>query len=324
MSNADAERLRLVRALFPELAARVDTAYLSFADHSIAGENRRAGFDAWLDNQVSSVLPGAASLTIDDGALAARFDRAFVAARTAAKLLSIEVPEVEAFVEAGVDLSRLAEALKADPSLVPVPAPYDLGAHRWIEAFAAPMMPRLLIAEDAAREFQSLDVAPDPASPTVQVRAGRGNTGGSDTGGGNTRGNNTGSGNTGAGNTGASNTGASNTGASNTGAGNSGDRKAVRWTLRLIPAGTAPALMGLSFAHGPHVSLPEILMLQLMRASAGETPLDATSFTWLAGSLAQGKLAARHVYDATEDAIRITCREVVSQGPHLGARPPIG
>jgi hypothetical protein len=67
-----------------------------------------------------------------------------------------------------------------------------------------------------------------------------------------------------------------------------------------------------------------MLMLQLSRVVAGEPLVDATSFTWLAGVLAGGKLAARHVYDEAEDTVRITCREVVSQGPHLGARPPVG
>lgn len=96
------------------------------------------------------------------------------------------------------------------------------------------------------------------------------------------------------------------------------------WVLRLVPAGQRPATLGLGFVHGPHAALPEMLMLQLMRAERGEAPVDAESFTWLAGSLADGRLAARHVYDASERTVRITCREVGSQGPHLGARPPVG
>ena len=65
---------------------------------------------------------------------------------------------------------------------------------------------------------------------------------------------------------------------------------AVHWTLRLVPADDGPPLLGLSFAQGPHVTLPEMLMLQLSRVSAGEPPVDATSFTWLAGPIAQGRL----------------------------------
>lgn len=97
----------------------------------------------------------------------------------------------------------------------------------------------------------------------------------------------------------------------------------VRWSLRLIPAGPAPALLGLNYEHGPHVSLPEMLMLQLMRIESGEEPLDQASFTWIAGGLSAGKLAARHVYDAADLAVRVSCREIGNQGPHLGARTPI-
>jgi len=68
-------------------------------------------------------------------------------------------------------------------------------------------------------------------------------------------------------------------------------------------------------------------MLQLTRAAAGEAPLDGgaggASFTWLAGELAGGGLAARHVWDASEGAIRVSSREIGSQGPHLGARTSI-
>ncbi len=255
-----------MRALFPDITEAVDAAYASFA-----GEPQQAGFDEWLDQQVDEVLPGPASLTIQDSEAAARFDAAFVAAKTAAGLLHATVPEIEAFAEAGVDLDRLAAAMSADATLTPVPAPHGLGANKWIEAFDSLDSPKLVIAEDAAREFASLDLAPAPSSRVVKVGRGAG--------------------------------------------------PAVQWTLRLIPSAPGPSLLGLSFAHGPHVTLSEMLMLQLMRHSVGEPPLDATSFTWLAGSLAQGRLAARHVYDATERAIRITCREVVSQGPHLGARP---
>ncbi|MFD5600870.1 hypothetical protein ACFWHR_12540 [Leucobacter sp. NPDC058333] len=95
------------------------------------------------------------------------------------------------------------------------------------------------------------------------------------------------------------------------------------WTLRLVPAGERPPVLGLGFAHGPHVTLPEMLMLQLMRVASGVAPVDSASFTWLDGALAEGRLAARHVYDESELAIRITCREIGNQGPHLGARTPL-
>ena len=98
----------------------------------------------------------------------------------------------------------------------------------------------------------------------------------------------------------------------------------VTWTLRLVPAAERPPVLGLGFSHGPHVTLPEILMLQLMLIVDGAPPIDTASFTWLEGALSGGRLAARHVYDESERAIRITCREIGNQGPHLGARTPIG
>ncbi|MDI6023219.1 hypothetical protein QBL02_06635 [Leucobacter sp. UT-8R-CII-1-4] len=267
------DRVALMRALFPGIAKNVDAAYSQFA-----GEREDVKLDHWLDRQAARVLPGAATLVVDDAAIAARFDTAFAKARAAAALLGLDVPEIESFEAAGVDLEGLADAIVEDPTLVPVVAPHGLGEQRWVNAYARLGKPSLLISDEASKEFELLDSVQQPAPPTIRLV---------DT-------------------------------------ANESTRQTVTWTLRLIPAAAAPPLLGLSFANGPHVGLSEMLMLQLMRAVAGEPPLDATTFTWLAGVLAAGRLAARHVYDASEDTIRITCREVVSQGPHLGARPPIG
>lgn len=266
------DRVALMRALFPGIAQNVDAAYTQFA-----GEREDVKLDHWLDRQAARVLPGAATLVVDDAAIAARFDAAFIEARAAATLLDVDVPEIESFAAAGVDLQRLANAMAEDPTLVPVVAPHGLGQHRWVNAYARLGTPSLLISDEASKEFELLDSVQQPAPPTIRLV---------DT-------------------------------------TNESARQTVTWTLRLVPAAAAPPLLGLSFANGPHVSLSEILMLQLMRAVAGEPLIDATTFTWLAGVLAGGRLAARHVYDASEDTIRITCREVVSQGPHLGARPPV-
>ena len=265
-------RVELMRALFPDLADRVDAAYEAFA-----GERPEAAFDDWVDARAAEVLPSAARLSVEDAAVAERFDRAFASAHVVAELLGVPAPEIEAFAEAGVDLEQLAAGLVSDPTLVPVAAPHGLGSAVWHEAFEAFGGPALLVADEAEREFEALDAASLTGVPFVALSDRIGGAGG-----------------------------------------------AVHWTLRLVPSGDGPPLLGLSFAQGPHVTLPEMLMLQLSRVSAGEPPVDGTSFTWLAGALAQGRLAARHVYDAAEDTVRITCREVVSQGPHLGARPPIG
>lgn len=272
------EQLRLVRALFPSLAGEIDAA--------AAPADAGAAFDSWLDRQAGALLAGAAFATLEDPALAERFDSAFARARAAAALLEVELPEPEAFAAAGADLGHLGGLLSGREDLVPVPAPYGLGSERWRAAFAraAAAHPEVLtpeagdsplvLAADAERGFAALDRIPETAGalPVVGQRAGVGTV--------------------------------------------------LRWTIRLVPGASAPSTLGLGFAHGPHVSLPELLMLQLMRIAAGEPPVDSGTFTWLAGPLADGKLAARHVYDAGERVIRITCREIGNQGPHLGARVP--
>lgn len=100
--------------------------------------------------------------------------------------------------------------------------------------------------------------------------------------------------------------------------------KDLRWTLRLVPAAETPSLIGLSHAHGPHPTLPELLMLQLGLVAASEPLIDTRSLTWASGTLSGGKFAARVLFDETERSVRVNTRETGNQGPHLGARPPIG
>lgn len=281
VSQAD-EQLGLVRALYPGLADRYDRAA---AAHT--GEQAGADFDAWLDREAGALHAGAAFGAIADPAVSLRLTTAFSAARAAAALADLTVPEPEAFAAAGLDLSRLGALLAEHPDVVPVPAPYGVGAAGWRAAFgrAAAAHPEVLggesgasplvLASEAERGFAALDRIPESAGsvPLVTQPA--------------------------------------------------ADGRVLRWTLRLVPAASAPAVLGLGFAHGPHASLPEMLMLQLMRITSGEEPVDTGTFTWLAGSVEDGRLAARHVYDAGERVIRITCREVGNQGPHLGTRPPL-
>lgn len=278
MTAADTgDRTRLMRGLFPELAAELDGA---LAANGGAADD----FDAWLDGETARLRAttiGAAAYTeVLDVAQRERFERAFAAASAVAAWLDLALPQPEAFAHAGVAFSGLGAVLAADPTLLPVPAPHGLGMAGWRRLFEraaaddGPLSHRdggspLVLASEAEREFTSLDRA---AAGVPVVR----------------------------------------------------DSGGVDWTLRLVPAGLAPAVLGLSFEHGPHATLPEMLMLQLMRAVAGEPLVDARSFTWLAGTLSDGRLAARHVYDAAEHSVRINCREVGNQGPHLGARPPIG
>ncbi|QYM76087.1 hypothetical protein [Leucobacter luti] len=281
-TSTTAEQLRLVRTLFPDLAASYDAAAAANA------EDASAKFDDWLDREAGAIHAGAAFGSGTDPEVTRRWEASFHAARIVADLADTVLPEPEAFAAAGADLSRLGTLLAQRPDLVAVPAPYGMGAEHWRRTFvrAALEYPGVLggesegsplvLATDAERGFAALDRIPESAGSPPIVAQRR------------------------------------------------DDGRSLWWTLRLIPAGSAPSVLGLSFAQGPHVSLPEMLMLQLMRITEQLEPVDTGTFTWLAGSIADGRLAARHVYDAGERVIRITCREVGNQGPHLGARPPQG
>lgn len=97
----------------------------------------------------------------------------------------------------------------------------------------------------------------------------------------------------------------------------------TRWALAALPAASAPPELGQNHRHGPHPRLPEMLTLQLMRALDGGSFVDRSTFTWIAGRLGEGRLAARHVYDEYEHSIRVSTREWAQQGPHQGARHPL-
>lgn len=98
----------------------------------------------------------------------------------------------------------------------------------------------------------------------------------------------------------------------------------VRWTLRVISAAPSPPRTGMNHAIGPHPTVAEMFMLQLMLLAQGLPPVDERSFTWLHGTIEGGRFAARSLFDAHERSIRVHTREVGNQGPHLGARPPRG
>ena len=241
--------------------------------------------DAQLDAGAAALLPHAAFADVAEPEGAHRAERNFAAARLAAGWLGIAVPEPESFAAAGVDLARLGTALAADPALTAVPAPFGLGPERWVEAFG-----RAADEMASAGAGASLERDAEGASPLVLATEAQRDFAILDT------------------------------VPPSAPAVADGD---ARWALRLVPAGERPPVLGLAYAHGSHVAMPEMLMLQLMRAAAGLSLVDAASFTWLEGAVAGGRLAARHVYDLSERAIRITCREPGNQGPHLGARTPI-
>lgn len=100
--------------------------------------------------------------------------------------------------------------------------------------------------------------------------------------------------------------------------------ESIRWTLRLIPASPVPARVNMNHVVGPHPTLPEMLMLQLMLLAMNGDVVDRNSFTWLHGVISDGRFAARHFFDAAQRSVGVNTREIGSQGPHLGVRPPIG
>lgn len=265
--------------------------YPALAERYAAGAGAEpsssARFDAWLDTEAGALHAGAAFGGQGDAAVTERFGDAFRAAQRVAAVIGVAVPEPEAFAAAGVDLLHLGHLLGAQPELTPVPAPYGLGASRWHAAFA----------EAAQRHPEVLAAGPAVTPLVLGAEAARGFAE------------------------------LDRIPESAIALPSVAQRDAaggtLRWTLRLVPAGSTPSVLGLGFAHGPHVSLPEMLMLQLMRITGGEEPVDTGTFTWLAGTVEGGRLAARHVYDAGDQVIRITCREIGNQGPHLGARPPL-
>ncbi len=94
----------------------------------------------------------------------------------------------------------------------------------------------------------------------------------------------------------------------------------VVWTLRWVPAGDGPDDRGEPYRTAAHVTLPEMLVLQAVRARLGLSLVDTASFTWLQGDLPEPGLAARHTFDVRSSTIRISTRTRTDRGQHVGAR----
>ncbi|MHA3683235.1 hypothetical protein ACXR2T_11930 [Leucobacter sp. HY1910] len=285
------QRTALMRGLFPVLARDLDAVF-DAPRHGGPGETGAAAdFETQLGAEVHQFQQRHAALAwhsvTDTGARTQVLD-AFKAAREALRGSSIELPAPESFA-ALVSFDRVTELLGADAEagagMAVVPAPHGLGIEGWRDLF------RLV----AQRQPHRLN----PSEPLIVSSEAEREFERLD---------------------GVCAVGAEGLTAV---AGTAGPDSGVQWSLRLVPAAPAPALLGLNFEHGPHVTLPEMLMLQLMRITTGDEPLDQASFTWIAGELAAGKLAARHVYDVADRAVRVSCREIGNQGPHLGARTPV-
>lgn len=283
------DELKLAQLLFPDLVRNVQAALDANGD----GAGQATAAEATLAHAVqqlkSSSLGHAGFDAFEvpghhSGTGAAVAD-AFDEVRRIMTWIGGSVPEPEAFLAAGVDASKLAIALSSDADLAIVPAPHGIGASGWRSLYRG-----------AARQPGSPLSLAEPlvlAEEIAQSFATLDDV-------------------------------PDDVPTVASGESSEGTSGEVRWTLRLIPAGATPAVLGLSHLHGPHVTIAEMLMLQLMRMTRGADPLDARSFTWLNGVLSDGRFAARHVFDAGERNVRVTSREVGNQGPHLGARPPVG
>lgn len=292
--------LRLARNLFPDLAHHVDAAYARYATGEPgAGSPAEADeLDRLLDQrtahlkQEGGALSGIAFAELPDPSSRMMFERVFAAVRTVSDWIKLPVPEPEVFEVAGVDFGHFATAMSQDASLLPVPAPHGLGAEQWQALFshAATLPDSPVQAPNSQAQLGDRDASPLIMSSEVLRDFGLLDT--------------------------------VQNPETPVAVTTDAEGNRISWTIRLIPAGEKPETLGLSFAHGPHLSLPEMLMLQLIQIVTGGNLVDATCFTWISGVLGDGKLAARHVFDKADFTVRISCRELGNQGPHLGSRTP--
>ncbi|MGO3146557.1 MAG: hypothetical protein ACTIJ6_02640 [Leucobacter sp.] len=278
--------VRLARLLFPELAHDLDQA--------LGDED---SIDARIDRKLEAAAGAARSGALGQAAFegvnrteAERLESAFTSAREIAQLAGLALPEPEAFWAAGVNRQTMSRALLGDPSLVAVPAPYGLGVERWIALYrTAARRPESALSLASplsiASEVKHAFAEIDVAPPETKT-------------------------------------------VSSTPPGGASSVASlpvtIHWSLRLISATEVPPRTGMNHSIGPHATLPEMLMLQLMLLIQGKDPVDRQSFTWTEGTFADGKFAARHFYDSAGRGVGVNSREVGNQGPHLGARPPLG
>lgn len=282
--------VRLARLLFDDLAGELDRA-LGHSEES----GSHAQIDRLLDNAAQNARDGELGRAAFEGIAApqaARLERAFASAREVVSWAGIQLPEPEAFWNLGVDRVAIARALQADPALMPVPAPHGLGEARWTELYRA-----------GARQPGSPLSLGSPLTLAREVAEAFGEL---DVVPGNSR---------------ALTTGGRGKGVPG---GSAAGGEPVQWTLRLIPAGAFPPRTDVSHTFGPHPTLPEMLMLQLIRLVSGNEPVDRHSFTWLNGTIAGGRFAGRHFFDTSGGSVGVNAREVGNQGPHMGSRTPIG
>ena len=304
--------------IWPDLAARIERAHAVHARNGQTGQDPAApdhAIEAALDdaraegNPVLSRVPSIVNVSARDA-----LDEAFLTAERLFGESGVPVPDSGDFALAGLNLTALGATWAAsrgagqgsDTLLTPVLAAHGLGAAWWRARFAAlradsaiednPLRATgndsgdgdgLTLAPDVIAGFRVFDAVPEGArTGAVPVVLG-----------------------------------------SRASARDSSDRSIgeVEWTLRLIPSGPTPVHVNLNHRAGgaEHPTLPEMLALQAGRILQGEPPVDQGVFTWLAGTIGDGRIAARAMWDASIGVVRVSCREIGNQGSYLGVRPPV-
>lgn len=292
--------------VWPELAARIRRAHAVYApgvspgpDPTALERTIGAALDAARagDDPALSRVPGLA-----DPSARSAFDAAFRTADLLFGAAGLAVPDADDFALAGLDLTLLGAEWAASRSegqgpvapLTPVIAPHGLGSEWWLARFAT-LRGNAEIPDNPLRasgDGDGLALAPDVLAgfrafdtAPAGTRSGRVPV------------------------------------VPMPGAGT----REVEWTLRLVPSGAKPVHVNLNHRAGgaEHPTLPEMLALQAGRILHGEPPVDQGVFTWLAGTIDEGRIAARAVWDASLGVVRVSCREIGNQGSYLGVRPPV-
>jgi hypothetical protein len=102
------------------------------------------------------------------------------------------------------------------------------------------------------------------------------------------------------------------------------------WTIALIPTTAKP--QELSTPHtdketdtlsSQHATISQYLTLQATRIQAGETPVDADTYTWLAGTFENGAQAPRGSWFSGDGQVVVSWNRVGDQNDGIGVRLPV-
>jgi hypothetical protein len=72
-----------------------------------------------------------------------------------------------------------------------------------------------------------------------------------------------------------------------------------------------------------HATISQYLTLQATRIQAGETPVDADTYTWLAGTFENGARAPRGDWSSDRGRVRVLWDYSSYQNDFIGVRLPV-